>query len=413
MLNGSYEPIMRSVRLGFFVVLPLLVPGPSPAETSVQRSTTPPVRAEESAAARPPSHAVGLGKQLSTADGGQIFGFDINQNGDDGVLASSQTVTSGGELLVSVETFDQNSGKITKSFAKYEGLRNSYGVDGIFMGDVALITHYVEPKGSIYALRHYDVMNPVTAKKFTGEWRVPVKDTDVLLTAENQTTPTAVMFGIELKNQDQPDLIVSDVATNKSRAFHLDPNLFGLGNGPQLGQYTAANEAVFALSPDGGRVGGAAPVNILVNLTTGGQTQFNGLNEGPFGSGYVNGLAVDPNTGIAATTTELNAQVEFYDLTKETGTAVQLPCTGDTSQGNSGAGITVDPINHLFLVTDPFYCNGSDGSAIIVYDESGNFVEAITGLKFFIGEPPAAINPSKRMGWTFGPGFNNLQQFFY
>src|SRR5271165_53213 len=81
---------------------------------------------------------VGLGAQLTTADGGQIFGFDIDQFGDDGVLASAQTITSGGELLVSMETFDQNTGKITKAFAKYKGMRNSYGVDGIFAGDVAL-----------------------------------------------------------------------------------------------------------------------------------------------------------------------------------------------------------------------------------------------------------------------------------
>ena len=93
--------------------------------------------------------------------------------------------------------------------------------------------------------------------------------------------------------------------------------------------------------------------------------------------------------------------------------AAQLPCTGDTSQGNSGAGIANDPVNGLFLVTDPSYCSGSQGSAIVVYDEKGNLVETITGFKFALGEPAPAINPSKRMGWAFGPAFNQLQQFFY
>jgi len=59
---------------------------------------------------------VGLGK-VPTRDGGQIFGFDIDQNGEDGVLASSQTIDAKGDVLASVETFYQNSGKITKSFA--------------------------------------------------------------------------------------------------------------------------------------------------------------------------------------------------------------------------------------------------------------------------------------------------------
>ena len=359
--------------------------------------------------------AVGLGKVLTTKDGGQIFGFAVDQHGDDGILASSQDASKPGTFKVSVETFDQNTGRVTSSFARSTGTRNSYSVDGIFAGDVALVTHYVEPKNSLYALRKYETVDPVTAQKFTGTWTPRVKDVDVLASADNQGTTTSVVFAIELKHQDRPDLIVSNVAANTfGKLIHLDPNLFGLGNGPQLGQYVAANQAVIALSPDGGAVGGSAPINVLIDLSTGKTSEFAGYNNGYFHAGYVNGLAVDPNTGVAATDTELNAQVEFYDLKTQKGiAAVQLPCTGPTSQSNSGAGITVDPVNRLFLVTDPFYCDGSAGSALVVYDESGNFVESIQGFTFAIAEPPVAINPSKRMGWAFGPKFNQLQQFSY
>jgi len=363
------------------------------------------------------ARTVGLGAVLSTKDGGQIFGFDINQHGDDGVLASAQTIDADGDALVSVETFNQNSGKITKSFAKYQGKRHEYGVDGIFAGDVALVTHYVTPNGSIYPKRVYEVMNPVTAHSFTGDWTPPVKDIDVLQTGVNQDSSTAVLFAIELKKDDRPDLLVSDVAAGTfANLIHLDPNLFGLGNGPHLAQYTSANKAVFALSPDGGAVGGSAPLNVSIDLATGETHQFSGYNLGGFHAGYVNGLAVDPNTGIAATTTELNSQVEFYDMDKMRGiTAVQLPCTDNTDQVNSGSNIAVDPVHKLFLVTDQFYCDGSQGSAIVVYDEKGNLVETITGFNFAIGEPPPVLNPSKRMGWAFsGPdGFSQLQQFFY
>jgi len=142
-----------------------------------------------SAAAR----EVGLGKVLSTKDSGQIFGFDIDQNGEDGVLASSQTIDGQGDVLTSVETFDQNSGKITKSFARYSGMRNDYGVDGIFAGDVALVTHFITPAGQTGALRRYDVMNPVTAQAFTGVWTPPLEDIDIQQLAENQTTSTSVL----------------------------------------------------------------------------------------------------------------------------------------------------------------------------------------------------------------------------
>jgi hypothetical protein len=348
-------------------------------------------------------HAVGLGKML-TSKGGQIYGFDINRNGNDGALATA----------INVETFDQDSGTILKTFPKTPPSGTSYGFDAIVTGDVGLVTKYVVPKGSIFAKRFYNTMNPV-AGKFSGKWTPPVKDIEVEAAGPNQTTGMTAIFAIELKNQDVPDVFQSNVAKNTfGKVIHLDPGTFSLGNGPQMAQDTKTHAAVIATSTDGGAVGGKAPITAIVNLKTGNVKQFSGYNNGYFHAGYVNGLAVDSSTGVAATTTELNAQVEFYDLAKQTGIAfAQLPCTGDTSQSNSGAGIANDPVNGLFLVTNPFYCNGSQGSAIVVYDEKGNFVEAITGFKFAIAEPAPVLNPSKRMGWTFGPGFNQLQQFFY
>jgi len=361
-------------------------------------------------------HKVGLGKVLTTKDGGEIYGFDINQNGDDGVLASAG-YDNGGNFFVSVETFDQNTGTITRSFATKNSARNSYSVDGIFTGDVGLITHYIIPKGQIYAKRQYEVMNPVTTNKFTGAWTPPLRDIDIQLVAENQATSTSVLYAIKLKKQDNPVLIVSNVGANSfSNLIKLDPNAFSLADGPRLGQYTAGNKAVIALSPDGGAVGGEAPLNYLIDLGTGKMTSFSGYNNGFYHAGYVNGGATDPNTGVTATDTELNAQVEFYDMTKQTGiAAVQLPCTGDTDQTYSGSGIANDPVNKLFLVTETYdACSGGGTSSIHVFDENGNYIESITGFQFAIGEPAPAINPSKRMGWAFGgPGFSQLQQFFY
>lgn len=359
--------------------------------------------------------AIGLGAVLTSKDGGQIYGFDINRDGDDGVLASAKS--EGSNYLVSVETFNQDTGKVTRSFAKQDGPRDSYAVDGIFAGDVALITHFIVPKGTIFAKRKYLVMNPVSGKAFTGAWTPPVKNIDVLQAGVNQETSTALLFAIELDKRDRPDLIVSDIASNTfTKVIHLDEDLFGGADGPKLAQWTIADKAVIALSPDAGAVGGTAPLTVMIDLSSGQSQQFSGYNLGPFGAGSVDGLAVDPNTGVAATTTELNAQVEFYDLNTKRGIqAVQLPCTGNSDQLNSGSGIAVDPVNHLFLVTETHYCQGNQGSAIVVYDEAGNFVETITGFKFAIGEPPPVINPAKRMGWAFGGpnGFSQLQQFFY
>lgn len=361
-----------------------------------------------------PGPELGLGKVLTTSDHGQIFGWDVNESGSDGLLVDSTTLAQG--YKVSAQTFDQVTGKITRTFARYTGTRTSYAMQGIFAGDVGLVTHYVTPDGTIYAKRRYEFVDPVTAERFTGPWTSPVRDFDVLEHADNQTTATSVVFGIKLKQHDLPGLVVTDFGTGSTRFFDLDAQTFQLANSPQLAQDTATNEAVFALSPDAGAVLGAAPVNVLVSLKNGHTTRFSGLNGGPLGAGYVNGLAVDSTTGIACTTTELNAQVEFYDLATHQGTAVQLPGTQPGDQLNSGVSVTNDSAHGLFLVAAPDYAP-TGGSAIVVYDETGNVVESITGFSFsnrFSVEPVRiAVNPATRTGWVDGPQVDQLQQFHY
>jgi WD40 repeat protein len=352
---------------------------------------------------------VGLGKVLTSKDGREIFGFDINQSGDDGLLA-----TAG-----SVEIFDQNTGKVTKSLGRLVNQNSDYVAYGIAAGDVGLIDHEVVPDGQLFPKRHYMALNPVSGKKITGKWTPPLHGIIMQQMSEDQSSSITSLFALtNLKQGEAPVLLVADIAANTvSNVIDLDPNLFGPCNGSHLAQYTAANLAYIAASPDCGAVGGRAPANGLYDLSSGKFTQFSGYNNGFFHAGSVNGATVDPNTGVAATTTELNSQVEFYDLHKKKGIAfAQLPCTGDTDQTFSGSGIAVDSVNKLFLVTETYNaCSGGSDSAVIVFDEAGNLVESIPGFKLFIGEPAPAINPSKRMGWVFGGpnGWSQLQQFFY
>ena len=394
-----------TVRRRWSLFVSLLVLGQLPlawagATTRAHTSSPPKLRIVD-------GHKVGLGAVLSTSDGGQIFGWDVDQHGADGVLAASQDVKKGYE--VSVQTFDQTSGAITSTFARSTGQRNSYGVDGIFAGDVALVTHYVVPPGSIYAKRRYELMDRVTTQRFTGPWTSPIKDFDVLQSGDNQSTATSLLYGIELHHQSAPALVVTDLAADTSSVITLDPNVYGDGT-TVLAQDVSKNRAVLASS--NGTVGGDPPLNSIVNLATGHITTWNGLNIGPYGAGFVNGIAVDSSTGIAATTTELNAEVEFYDLAARDGFAVQLPGTGDADQLNSGTEVAVDTMHHLFLVADPVY-RPTGGSAIVVYDEQGNLVEGITGFRFSFTPGHIAVNPKTRTGWADGPGIDQLQQFFY
>jgi len=144
-----------------------------------------------------------------------------------------------------------------------------------------------------------------------------------------------------------------------------------------------------------------------VDLTTGEQHSM-----GALGLGYVNGIAVDSNTGMACTTTEDDFSVEFYDLDKGTSLKVTLP--GATSQAQSGSAVAVDEMHKLFLVGQPISSTAASGSSIHVYDEKGNLVKSLDG--FALPSSPAymALKPSERRGFVIvTPDLNTLQSFKY
>jgi WD40 repeat protein len=190
---------------------------------------------------------------------------------------------------------------------------------------------------------------------------------------------------------------------------------FGICCVAAVGYDSATNTAVVAGST--GEVGGPPPVIALANLTSGKVVYFNGLpGPPPFHAGFVNGLAVDSDDGIACTTTELDARVEFYNLQTQTGTFVTLP--GQPQQINSGSDVEYDPVNKLFFVAQSVSTTGS-GSSIQVYSSTGKLVESLNGFSFSNGSnvigTHIALNPATRTGYVDGPSsnVNELQQFSY
>jgi hypothetical protein len=208
-------------------------------------------------------------------------------------------------------------------------------------------------------------------------------------------------------SSDVPWLYVWDSATNKFLNF-----IRVKYTGEQMAQDTSTNEAVLA-----GQSGNGVPLITLVNLKSGKLKTFQGLNNGPDGAGGTNGMAVDSHTGIACTTTALNAQVEFYDLAKESGVAVHLPNTNSTSEYYSGSAVANDSADGLFLVAQPFSTTGGD-SAIYVYDETGDLIETLDGFDFtfslnYLPPMKIAVNPGLRLGLVNGPNATQLQEFSY
>jgi hypothetical protein len=352
-----------------------------------------------------------LGPVLTTSDGGQIFGFDINSSGNDGFLASAAS------SQISVQTFNETSGKITKTIGSISGTQDDYVADGIFAGDVGLVDFQKAGiLGKTPAKDMYHLLNPVTKNSLNGRWIPPLKLFNVLEWAPNQSTDTSVVFGYQRKGSDPLDLIVSDVGKNTfGKAIGLSETDFALGTQPQLAQDTVNNLAVMATSPSFGAAGGPPPVIWTIDLESGKKSHFSGVScPGSVGCGYANGIGYDSSTGIACTTTELDAGVEFYNVPKQTGIRVQLP--NNASQLSAGAFVASDALHGLFLVGQPVSTTGS-GSSIQVYNESGTLEESINGFNFSDASTVIpvriSINPTSRTGWVNGPQADQLQEFSY
>jgi hypothetical protein len=361
-------------------------------------------------------HKVGPGKALSSVFGGQIYGFDINQNGTDGVITEALSLSNGG-LKSAVETFDLSTAKITKIVKTLVSptANDELFASGIGGKDVALIDEQRVSFSNDHISRddRFFVMNPVSAGKITGRWTPPDPKNSVFwLLAPNQATNTQVAAVFrDAFSSDVPWLYVSDIATNTFL------NFIRVKDVGTLAQDTATNQAVTAGGATGTGNSGAGFVT-LVNLATGKMKKFREFNNGIAGAGSVNGLAVDSNTGIACTTTNLNSQVEFYTLSKGSGKWAQLPNTTDDDELNSGWVVANDPQRGLFLVTQPFTSTAGSGSSIYVYDEAGNLIETISGFNFENANYPLnilkiVVNPALRIGWVNGPKGNQIQQFFY
>lgn len=340
--------------------------------------------------------------------GGQIFGFDIDQNGTEGVLSEMQDL-GGGKVLAAVETFDRTTGKILKVVQKLETKDNLVTL-GIVGTSVGLVEH--EHVQGIYVVsRTYEELNPLNSNRFTGTWTPPLAKNDIITgVSESQGSATTAVLVSENGGSNSTFVFGSNVAANTfGRLIKLTDPVFSIS--PVMAYDTKTNQAVVAAAT--GAVGGPPPKLALVDLTKGTVTEFTGIpGPPPYRQGYVNGIAVDSEDGIACTTTEVDARVEFYNLKGKTGFAVALP--GGAGQYQSGENVEYDAVHKLFLVAQPNSSTGP-GSSIQVYDTQGNLVESLNGFSFPVSTNAMfALHPSDRSGYVYGPaGMAEIQSFTY
>jgi hypothetical protein len=105
--------------------------------------------------------------------GGQIFGFDIDQNGTEGILSEAQAL-SGGDVLAAVETFDQASGKIISVVAKTQ-TQDDFVTFGVVGRSVGLVEHEHEIS-FLHLQRLFNVLNPLSFQQGHRHMEAPAEN---------------------------------------------------------------------------------------------------------------------------------------------------------------------------------------------------------------------------------------------
>lgn len=340
---------------------------------------------------------------IQTALGGQVLGYDIDQNGSEGVL--SEWLETKTAMIIAIETFEQKTGKV-KLIKKIQ--QPSYAGDLITLGVVGTSVGLVERQWSnpyIYKTT-YDLLDPLDSNKISGHWTPGLRrvDNHIQEVSESQGSATTAVLGMNFKTFES-FVFGANVATNISGPIvRLTDSVFNNANYPVMALDTATNQAVVAATNSGFF---ETPELAVADLTKGGFSEFAGL-----GNGEVNGIAVDSSDDIAVTSTQNDWNIEFYDLENQSGSIQTLQ--GATSNINSGADVQFDPVNKLFLI-DQQVCAGSEsGTCIQVYDTKGNWVETTNVINGGFGH--IAFNPNTRTGFLWlndSSKFDELESFTY
>ncbi len=362
-----------------------------------------------------PNSSAGAGQIIVHSQfGGQIFGFDIDQNGTEGLLSEAKTVFNG-NVLAAVETFDQATGKILRvvTVTQPTKAQDDFITLGVVGNSIGLIEHENVQRGFVTS-RTFNILDPLSSNRFTGAWTPPLGLQHIIMptgVSRSQGVPNVAVFAYDNSGQFIPNVFSSNVAANTFGPVVSITDSTNFGSVPPPIAYDSnTNQALLGGGPG---CFGCLPVIGVVDLTAGTFTEFVGI-----GFGFVNGLAVDSADGIACTTTEDDAGVEFYNLTTKTGFTVTLPGSGG-QQFYSGADVEFDSIHEVFLIAQPNSSSAPSGSTIYVYDTSGTLQETINGFSFSnafnVIPVHIALHPSLRFGYVDGPdsGVTEIQSFVY
>ena len=343
--------------------------------------------------------------------GGNIFGFEVDPKGTEGLLCEA-VGNPDGTVTAAVETFNQATGRIIRVLSR-SASRDDFIAWGV-AGSIGLYERE-HVKGIFNIQRTFHVIDPLAGNKVNGCWTPPIGSRQIVnqVKAALDSSPNVAVYALSVSTHVNPVVFSSNLSDNSfGPAIEITDLNFTTEAPPIIAFDPIRNQAILGHDKPSPFI--EPPLIGFLDLATGFFEVKTGL-----GLGVINGVAVDSEDGILCTDTSFDSAAQFYHLSDFSGISVLLPGADPQTSTASGGDIEFDPINRLFLIAQEF-SHGSltDGSSILVYDLAGNLVESIDGLNFQGGFNVFPIhitfNPSRRMGFVNGPDLTTaIQSFSY
>ena len=214
---------------------------------------------------------------VQTQFGGRIFGFDIDQASNEGILCEAQTLDNG-KVQAAIETFNQTTGAIVKVIQQTQA-HDDFAALGVVGNSVGLVERE-HSAGGLRVIRTFSTLDPLRRNRLTGQWAPPV-GTDHLVTQVSRTQGTfnVAVYALDLSSHFRPTLFTSDVGANTfGPVVSITDEDFVNGGDPPMAYDSVANRAVLGHATLGNPF---VPGKIAtVDLTTGAFTKFTGVGLG-------------------------------------------------------------------------------------------------------------------------------------
>jgi hypothetical protein len=345
-------------------------------------------------------------------DGGYVDnGFGVNAAGSDGFITSGQELASG-EIITSLETFNQNTNAITDNVAS--GSNSLYYTNGWgqYGNDIGLFCDENEQTSASTC----NLLNTVSSGTIGSAWSPTGLPSTFFIDegAANTANDTGAFYGYNSATSSYGLFTSNLVANTNSALYNIEPTGLTIPEYWGFAENTTTNTGVLPLDDIANP--NTAPTIVLVNLTNGTMSSFTGL-----GLSFPYGIAVDSTSNKAAVPTLGDAGFTIYNLATQSGNEVIMP-QPPTNGGGNGLYTAADPTHSEFLVeqtTAPDYqSNNNSLSRVLAYDENGNLLSAQERFDLWdsfvsIATNNLQLNPSLRLGYLVGPGLQQLIPFSY